>query len=194
MYIPKHFEVTDKDEIFSFINENAFGQLISTVGSRHFSTHMPFLVSDDKTQLIGHLAKTNPQHSELHGQEVLITLEGPHDYISPSWYATPGVPTWNYQSVHIYGQVRVFTDAARLQTVIGTLTEKYESAFDEPWLPQYKDSMLSAIVGVEISISEIQCKYKLSQNRSSQDQSQVIEQLESLGSSKLAGAMRKNSV
>ena len=192
MYIPKHFEVTDKDEIFAFINENAFGQLISTVDGRHFSTHMPFLVSEDKTKLIGHLAKNNPQHSELHGQEALITLEGPHDYISPSWYAAPGVPTWNYQSIHIYGHVSVFTDTVQLQGVVDTLTKQYESAFDEPWLPQYKESMLGAIVGVEITINEIQCKYKLSQNRSSQDQSQVIEQLESRGSNRLARAMKRN--
>jgi transcriptional regulator len=90
MYIPKHFEVTDEGEIFSFIEANAFGQLVSSVARRPFSTHMPFLVSSDKKKMIGHVAKQNPQYSEIDGQEVLITLQGPHDYISPSWYSSPG--------------------------------------------------------------------------------------------------------
>ena len=194
MYIPKHFEITDKDEIYAFINKNAFGQLISNLGGRPFSTHMPFLVSEDKSSLIGHVAKQNPQHSELDGQEVLVTLDGPHDYISPSWYSAPGVPTWNYQSVHIYGHASVFTDTAQIKSVINSLTENYESTFDEPWLPEYRDSMLGAIIGVEISINEIQCKYKLSQNRSAKDQSQVIEQLRLRGSGDLAQAMERNEL
>ena len=103
MYIPKHFEVTDEDEIFAFIEENAFGQLISHVKGRLFSTHLPFLLSENRKKIVGHLAGKNPQQSELEGQEVLVSLEGPHDYISPAWYSSPGVPTWNYQAVHVYG-------------------------------------------------------------------------------------------
>ncbi len=93
MYIPKHFEITDKDEIFSFVEANAFGQLISNVSGRFFSTHLPFLLSEDRSKIVGHMALQNPQHAEIDGQEVLITLEGAHDYISPSWYRGPGVPT-----------------------------------------------------------------------------------------------------
>lgn len=96
MYIPKHFEITDVDEIFDFIADNSFGQIISNVGEKVFSSHIPFLISEDKTKIIGHLAKQNPQHIELDDQEVLVTLQGPHDYISPSWYVGSGVPTWNY--------------------------------------------------------------------------------------------------
>lgn len=191
MYIPKHFEVTDNEEIFSFVLANAFGQLISHVAGRIFSTHMPFLLSDDKTKMLGHLAGNNPQRNELDGQEVLITIEGPHDYISPSWYKTPGVPTWNYQAVHIYGHASVFTDLTRLQHVVDKLTEKYESFLNPPWQPAYNKAMLKAIVGVEISIDDIQCKYKLSQNRSVEDRAQVIEQLNDLGSIKLAEAMKR---
>jgi transcriptional regulator len=78
--------------------------------------------------------------------------------------------------------------------VVDSLTEKYESDFDQPWHPEYKSSMLVAIVGLEVHISEIQCKYKLSQNRSSQDQAQVIKQLKSLGSNSLAQAMERNEL
>jgi transcriptional regulator len=192
VYIPKHFEVTDENEVFAFIEANAFGQLISHVEGRLFSTHMPFLVADDRTRLIGHLAVQNPQHAELDGQDVLITLEGPHDYISPAWYSSPGVPTWNYQAVHIYGQCKVFRDTNELKEVVDALTSKYEAGFETPWLPEYKPAMLNAIAGVEISIRDIQCKYKLSQNRSAQDQEQVVEQLREHGAVKLAEAMEGN--
>ncbi|WP_276785596.1 FMN-binding negative transcriptional regulator [Thalassolituus oleivorans] len=194
MYIPKYFEVTDKEEIFAFVESNAFGQLISNVGGKLFSTHMPFLLSDDKTKIIGHLAIQNPQHSDLSGQEVLITLQGPHDYISPSWYASPGVPTWNYQAVHIYGKASVFSSSEKIKSVVDTLTQKYESSFSQPWKPEYKAAMLSALVGVEITISEIQCKYKLSQNRSSQDREQVVTKLNEVGSHELASSMVRNQL
>lgn len=194
MYIPKHFEVTDNEEIFSFVEANAFGQLISQVNGRLFSSHIPFLVSNDRTRIFAHLAKSNPQLIEIEKQEAMLTFEGPHDYISPSWYSGPGVPTWNYQAVHIYGNCKVFSDASRLKEVVDSLTYKYESGFEKPWKPEYKSTMLGAIVGVEIQIDEVQCKYKLSQNRPAKDQQLVIENLRSLGSTKLAEAMEKNEL
>lgn len=194
MYIPDHFAVHDKAEILAFCRENAFGQLISSVNGRCFSTHIPLLFTEDETRVFGHLARQNPQCLELHGQEVLISLAGPHGYISPSWYFAPGVPTWNYQAVHIYGHAHTFADSDRIGLVVDSLTETYESAFEQPWQPEYKASMLGAIVGFEVTINEIQCKYKLSQNRSSQDRAQVIERLKSLGSDRLAQAMERNEL
>ena len=194
MYVPKHFEITDKEEIYSFIEANTFGQIISNVSGRPFSSHIPFLISADRTRIIGHLSKQNPQHIELDGQEALVTLQGPHEYISPTWYTGSGVPTWNYQAVHIYGQCRTFHDADTLKVVVDDLTNKYEKSFQTPWQPSYKFSMLEAIIGFEVTITEIQCKYKLSQNRSLQDQEKVIEQLESKGSKILAEAMARNEL
>lgn len=192
MYIPRHFEIDDKEEAFAFIEANAFGQLISTVSGRLFSSHIPFLLDADGSKVVGHLAQENPQHKELDQAEVLVTFQGPHDYISPSWYSAPGVPTWNYQAVHLYGQCRVFHNPEKLKSIVDSLTNKYESSLREPWRPSYKPAMLGAIVGVEIQVSEIQCKYKLSQNRSDQDRAQVIEQLKALGSAKLAEAMERH--
>ena len=192
MYIPKYFEITEKDEIFDFIEKNTFGQIISTVKGRLFSNHIPFLISEDKTKIIGHLAKQNPQHIELDDQEVLVTLQGPHDYISPSWYVGSGVPTWNYQAVHIYGHCKIFHDTEKLKSVVDRLSNKHESGFQAPWVPEYNASMLSAIIGIEITINEIQCKYKLSQNQPSQNQLQVIEQLRISGSPALADAMERH--
>lgn len=193
MYIPKVFEISDKDEIFKFIEANAFGQIISKVDGEFFSSHVPFLVSEDKAKIFGHLAKQNPQHAGLEGQEVLITLQGVHDYISPSWYVDSGVPTWNYQAVHIYGKCRVFHDTEKLKLIVDSLSNKYEAGFQLPWVPEYKASMLSAIIGFEVVISKIQCKHKLSQNKTCEDQLRVIEKLKESGSIALAEAMERNN-
>ena len=142
--------------------------------------------------MIGHLAKVNPQAHDIENSDVLITLQGAHDYISPSWYEGVGVPTWNYQAVHVYGKCKTFDEPEDLKTVVDTLTEKYESYFDKPWQPNYKANMLGAIIGFEVEISDIQAQYKLSQNRSDQDRKQVIEALENLGSTELAKEMKRN--
>jgi transcriptional regulator len=190
MYIPKDFEVTDRNEILAFIKANAFGQLISTVEGRLFSSHIPFVVGNDGQSLICHIAKRNPQWKEIENQEVLITFQGNHDYISPSWYEAPGVPTWNYQTVHIYGKPQLITDTLKLKRIVEDLTERYESAFDKPWKPEYKETLLDLVIGIEIQISEFQCKYKLSQNRSEDDRKNVIEALQKSGENQLSEAMK----
>jgi transcriptional regulator len=192
MYLPGHFEISDSDEIFAFVDANAFGQLISMQDNRLTASHLPFLIADDRKHLHCHLARPNLQWQQLEGQQALVTFLGPHDYISPNWYQNTGVPTWNYQAVHVYGRCRVFDDAKHLATLVDALSRRYESAFETPWEPQYRDAMLKAIVGVEIEIEDIQCKYKLSQNRAAEDQQGVIDNLEKLGSTSLLNAMRKN--
>lgn len=141
--------------------------------------------------LRAHLAKANPQWKDIQSEEVLVTFQGPHDYISPSWYRDPGVPTWNYQAVHVYGRCRTFHDAETLHNVVIELTQRYEANFPQPWQPEYKEGMLRGITGLEIEITDIQCIYKLSQNRSEADRAQVIQQLEGLGSKSLFEAMKK---
>lgn len=190
MYIPQHFEVTDKQQMLTFIKANSFGQLISTVQGRLFSTHLPFIVGRDNHALICHLAKANPQWKNIKEQEVLVSFQGPHDYVSPSWYCSPGVPTWNYQTVHVYGRAHLISDKEALKNIVNNLTEKYESSFSTPWKPEYKETLLGAIVGIEISIDEIQGKYKLSQNRPEIDRKEIITGLESTGSFSLSKAMK----
>jgi transcriptional regulator len=192
MYIPKHFEITDSDEILSFLNGNPFGQLISTLNGKLFSSHIPFLINQDGSVLLGHLAKTNPQWKTIEDQEVLVTFQGAHDYISPSWYGSPGVPTWNYQAVHVYGNCSITQDREELQNIVNELTSIYESKLPEPWSPEYKESKLKGIVGVKVNVTDIQCKYKLSQNRSEEDRNEVISQLEQKGSITLAFAMKES--
>jgi transcriptional regulator len=191
MYVPKHFEIAKEAEIFSFIDANAFGQLISIDGGRPCASHLPFLLASDHTRMHCHLARQNPQWQQLADRQVLVTFLGPHDYISPSWYQNPGVPTWNYQAVHIYGHCRLLDDDAAVAEIVEALSVRYVSSFETTWQPQYRDSMLIAIIGVEISIDEVQCKYKLSQNRPAADHQGVVDKLDQLGSEPLANAMRK---
>lgn len=191
VHIPKHFEMNDRHEVLAFLNANAFGQLISRVDGKLFASHIPFLINSEGAMLRAHLAKANPQWKDIQSEEVLVTFQGPHDYISPSWYRDPGVPTWNYQAVHVYGRCRTFHDAETLHNVVIELTQRYEANFPQPWQPEYKEGMLRGITGLEIEITDIQCIYKLSQNRSEADRAQVIQQLEGLGSKSLFEAMKK---
>jgi len=190
MYIPKHFNVTEKEEVLAFIKANAFGQLISLVEGKLFSSHIPFILGNEDQSLTCHIAKNNPQWENIEEQEVLVTLQGPHDYVSPSWYTSPGVPTWNYQSVHIYGKPKIITENEKVGSIVNELTRLYESALEKPWEPEYKESMLNAIIGIEIKITDIQCKYKLSQNRSEEDRLRVIEEHKKRGSSELSVATK----
>ena len=189
MYIPEYFRINDKKEILSFIEKNSFGVLTSYDGQRPCSTHLPFLMNEEGTMLSTHLARQNSQLNYIENQEMLICLSGPHDYISPSWYEGKGVPTWNYQAVHIYGTCRMVSDPAALKNILSLLVNKYESAEAAPWQAEYPDSMLRGIVGIEIDITDIQCKYKLSQNRSAQDVRNVSDQLSERGSEQLASEM-----
>lgn len=192
MYIPKHFEITDETEVSKFIKANSFGQLISVIDTAIVSTHVPFLFDAGSRVLMCHMAKANPQWQQIQKQKVLVTLQGEHAYVSPNWYESAGVPTWNYQAVHIEGIAESFTDPEKLKRVVDTLTEQNESDYPNPWEPDYAASMLRGIVGIEIAITSIQCKYKLSQNRSVRDQSNVQEQLADGGHEALANAMNKS--
>jgi transcriptional regulator len=192
MYIPKHFDVSEREEIHRFIDASSFGQLISTSDGRLFSTHVPILLSEDCSTVSVHIARANPQHLDLAGQEVMITLQGPHGYISPTWYKTPGVPTWNYQAVHLYGMASLYDDPIRLSEGLNTLAAKYEAAGDNAWVPEYRKEMLAGIVGIYIELTDIQCKYKLSQNRPVEDRPEIIAQLREAGQEDLAVVMEEN--
>ena len=190
MFIPQHFSVSDENEKLEFIRMHSFGQLTSHVDGQIFASHLPLLLSDDGKKLLGHLARANPQWSQLEDQQVLVVFQGPHSYVSPSWYSQPGVPTWNYQAVHVYGHVQCLHDSERLRQIVEELTRINESGFDSPWQTNYDIRQLQGIVGLEIEIEQIQCKYKLSQNRQQQERTDVADQLENLGEPSLAAAMK----
>lgn len=190
MFVPRHFAIEDNNEIDDFIEKNDFGILISQVDDLPFATHIPFHRSQ-KDLLQAHLAKANPQWQQLDGQKVLVVLPGNHDYISPTWYANPGVPTWNYQTVHISGTAKCFTDSDRLLKLVKTLSETYERSREPMWDGEFENSMLNAIVGIDIHIESLQCKYKLSQNRPVEDRENVIQKLQEAGNVDLATEMQR---
>lgn len=185
------FTVNDRSEILRFINANAFGQLLSINEGRIASSSLPWHYDSEAGKLLGHLARNNPQLETLAGSDVLVTLEGPHGYISPSWYTHGGVPTWNYQAVHLTGKASTFDEPERLAELVAALSEHYEAQFPEPWQPNYPPSMLRAIVGVEIDVIDMQAKYKLSQNRKPDEVETLCKRLEAKGEHALAAAMRQ---
>ena len=182
MYIPKHFEENDAERLAELIEEYSFGVLVTVAGGKPFASHLPFLYDREKHVLRAHVARANPQWKHLSGaHEVLAIFGGPHTYISPSWYLTPGVPTWNYVVTHVYGSARALEEPSAVESIVHALTSKHESRNATPWTPAYDPRMLNAIVGIEIAITKIEGKSKLSQNRSAADRAAVIERLEASG-------------
>lgn len=180
MYIPEHFSQPDLDELVRLANDFNFGTLITSDAVAPYASHVPFLIDQDPGGgiiLRGHLAKTNPHWRKFGNAESLIVFQGPHTYISPTWYENPGVPTWNYAALHITGLPEIIDDQQAVYDIVIELTEKHEAANPDPWVPDFPETMLSAIVGFSMRASSIEGKYKLSQNRSTQDRSNVIREL-----------------
>jgi len=169
---------------------NSFATLISQHDGAPYASHVPMLLQADAGPhgtLVGHMARANPQWRDFDSsQEVLTIFQGPHAYVSPSWYETElSVPTWNYAVVHAYGMPRVIADHAELYDILKTTVAMYEAPFDQPWpfdLPEdFVDKMMQAIVGFSIPITCLEGKYKLSQNRPLADQQRVVEALHQQG-------------
>ena len=181
MYIPRHFEAPSAAAIRDLIDRHAFGILASSRAGRIDVSHLPFLrIGDDRLQC--HLARSNPQAALGDGEAVTAIFTGPHVYVSPSWYAEPGVPTWNYAAVQVHGNVATFTDRQRLRELVDRLASIYEAAERAPWAPSYDLAKLDHIIGIDIRVREIEGKFKLSQNRSAADRSGVVEALRARGS------------
>ncbi len=190
MYIPAHFGESRRERLLNLIRDHSFGLLVSVHDGVPFASHLPFLLDVSgyaDARLLGHMARANPQWRSFEsGNPVLVIFQGPHAYVSPSWYRSPGVPTWNYVAVHVYGGARVIDHAPSVRAVLERLTAEHESSRVQPWKADLSDTkldlILAEIVGFEIRITEMQGKFKLSQNRPEQDRQQVIDQLRQRGS------------
>ena len=176
MYLPSHFEEKDKKRIIAFGNEYGFATLVTTENGVPFANHLPVLIEHEGTiRVIGHMAKANEQWRHFqYDREVLVIFQGPHAYISPSNYKRPGVPTWNYAAIHMYGSCSVIENQDAIIKIIENLTYKHEKCSDTPWIPDYPVKMLDAIIGFEIAVNRIEGKFKLSQNRSQADRVKII--------------------
>ncbi|MEI7554665.1 FMN-binding negative transcriptional regulator [Candidatus Chlorohelix sp.] len=187
MYIPKSFEENDLPELHAMMRRFNFATLINTNEGAIQATHIPFMLDETKGtygMLRAHIARANPQWQEFNeGVEALVIFQGPHAYISPSWYeAHPSVPTWNYVAIHAYGIPRLLEGYDNLHPMLDSLVHKHEQHYPHPWamdLPEdYMQNMVKGIVGIEIEITRLEGKYKLSQNRSEKDRRGVISALE----------------
>ena len=201
MYIPRHFALTDLDTITAFVDAAQSADLVTFDGTRPVSTLLPVIWERPAAlgadagalaygRLLGHIAIANNQwKTALPGAEALAIVRGPQAYISPAWYESKArhgrvVPTWNYEAVHLTGTVAFHQDAEWLRAFVTRLTVLHEGGREHPWAvtdapPEYIDGQLRAIVGVEVTITSIEAKQKLSQNRSELDREGVVTGLRS---------------
>ena len=191
MYIPPHFQVNDPETLTAFLHANSFASLVTIANGEPFATHLPLLYQPETNTLIGHLAKANPQCEHLaSAHTVLAIFTGPHGYISPRWYThAPAVPTWNYAAVHVYGMPQLITEPEALAQILLTLEAHYEPEpilYDEVFFTP----KLKGIVGVEIEVSRLEGKFKLSQNIPAESRTQVIAKLKESERNEAAAARR----
>lgn len=200
MYIPTYFKIKEEEIVYSVMKEHSFATLISQHDGSPFATHLPLILNSEKTNLYGHFARPNPQWKDIENQTVLAIFQGPHCYISPSWYETnKAVPTWNYVSVHVYGEVEILQDEQELITSLQELVWKYEAPNSSYQLQDVDNDFLAkmnkGVQGFKMKISRIEGKAKLSQNHSPERQELVIRQLEQSSNSdeqKIANLMKTN--
>ncbi len=193
MYLPNHFEEHDVAKLHAVISQHPLATWIVCADEQLEINHIPFLLDKNRGKhgtLVGHVARANPIWQRLTAEcPSAILFHGEQSYISPSWYPSKqkhhkAVPTWNYIVVHAHGTARAIEDRDWLRSHVTQLSDKHESVQGEPWhISQapgdYLDKMLSEIVGIEIPIDKLIGKFKLSQNRSTEDQRGIVSGLQS---------------
>jgi transcriptional regulator len=186
MYRPTTFQEDNIDKLVAFMRANSFATLVSIVDGVPCASHIPFVIamSENVVKLFGHLAKQNPQWQAFATAESLAIFTGAHAYISPSLYEKrESVPTWNYIAVHAYGVPKIitFNDSPELMDkMINEMIDTYEASYKSHWHDlsnRFREGMMNGIVGFEITVTRLEGKYKLSQNRSQVDQINVSNHL-----------------
>lgn len=201
MYIPKYFKMNDYEEVLSFMKEHAFVTLVTTQNGIPIASHIPVHLSEknDTLFITGHLAYGNPQWRILDQEtNVLIIFQGPHAYISSSWYQEENVPTWNYQSVHVYGDTKLLDDDD-LRYDLKSMMLKYEQGRENAYTSKERMSRLiekelPGVKGFKLKVTDIQAQNKLSQNRKTEDYMNIIEQLpkeQTMNSTEIAHQMSR---
>lgn len=200
MYIPTQFRESDIPTIHAAIRAAGLATLVTTGPDGLLATPLPLLLDPEPAPhgtLLGHVARANPQwrRSAPEG-EALAMFAGPDAYVTPSWYATKRatgkvVPTWNYVAVHAYGTVEFIEDTDWLLGLVTRLTNHHESQRDTPWAvadapPEFTQSQLKGIVGVRLTITRLEGKWKMSQNRNAEDRAGVVEGLRADGNATVA--------
>ena len=181
MYRPAAFQEDNVDKLIAFMKANSFPTLVSIIDGVPYASHVPIVIvmKGDAVKLIGHLAKQNPQLQAL-GTELLTIFTGAHAYISPTLYEKhESVPTWNYIAVHAYGIPKVITlndSPESMNQMINEMIDTYEADYKSHWhglSDEFREGLMNGIVGFEITVTRLEGKYKLSQNRSQVEQHNV---------------------
>jgi len=185
MYQHKYSVPQNNEQVLKFIHENGFGILVTIVDGKPWATHTPMILSSDQKTLSGHISKANIQWRTFNDQEVLAIFQGPHSYISSSWYDHENVPTWNYVIAHVYGKLKVL-EGDKLLESLKHLVDKYEKNSKNPvsvekMSQEYVMREMRGIAGFSIEITSIEASYKLSQNRDEKNYRAIIEQLKNRG-------------
>jgi len=205
MYIPPHFAINQPEVLHRIIREHPLGALVTQGPDGLDADHIPFEFdpgAGGQGTLLAHVARANPlwQHCPS-GTQALVIFRGAEGYISPSWYPSKHethrqVPTWNYEVVHAHGTLTVRDDERFVRGMVARLTRRHEAGEPSPWkmsdsAPEFIDGMLRNIVGIEIAITSLVGKAKLSQNRETRDRLNAADTLAARDRSALAQAMRK---
>ncbi|MBT2530922.1 FMN-binding negative transcriptional regulator [Arthrobacter sp. ISL-48] len=193
MYMPAHF-AAGPEAIRSLLTRPGAANLVTMTSQGLLATLLPFAYDPSVGEhgaLHAHVARNNTQWSEPAIGESLMIIQGADAYISPSWYASKAehgrvVPTWNYSTAHVYGTLVVHDDPEWVAGQVRRLTGINEAAFDHPWSVEdaperYVEGQLRAIVGLELVITRIEAKAKLSQNRPDADIEGVVAGLSARG-------------
>jgi transcriptional regulator len=205
MYQPKHYEETRKEELHRLITDYPFGALVVHGPDGLDANHIPFELHADNGEhghLIAHVARANPVWKDMaDGSEALVIFRGADAYISPNWYPSKHeqhkqVPTWNYRIVHVHGRLRIRDDERFVRGVVARLTRRHEAGTGDarPWkmtdsAPEYIDQLLTMIVGIEIEITRMIGKWKLSQNKEERDRVNAAAELRKRGEQEISAAM-----
>ena len=201
MYISKLYREEDHTEILEFLQQNEFATLVTYDGEKPTASHLLMEIMQEGENLFvnGHMSKANPLWKTFEkNPEVLVIFQGPHTYISPTWYNHLNVPTWNYQAVHIYGKPRIVTDQEETYVILSRLVARNESnaAYRLETLPQeFVSKEIKGIVAFQLEVTRIEANYKLSQNRNNEDYHNIITRLherEDEMSHGVADAMKRN--
>lgn len=194
MYIPRQFEEARLDVLHELIRSRPLATLVTLGAEGIEANHIPLVLSAKPAPfgaLSGHVARSNPLWREHPAADVLLIFHGAESYITPSWYAAKAetgkvVPTWNYAAVHVRGKLSVIDDPARIRAGLEALTDHNESAFEHPWAvsdapEEFTNRLLEQIVGIEVVITDIRGKWKVSQNRPEADRQSISDRLISRG-------------
>ena len=190
MYLPKHFVADDQDLLAQLIKEYPLATLVGSLNNQLEVNHLPLMLSPDKKKLHGHIARMNPLMKIAQSSETAVTaiFHGPNAYVTPAWYPSKKesgkvVPTWNYAVVHVQGHIKLIEDAQWLRNHVSQMTNIHEPIYQSNWklddAPEdYVQTMLKAIIGIEIEVESLVGKFKLSQNRPPEDYDAVVKELE----------------